>query len=99
MLLKFESPFKNFKMEYEMNDMEAHMASLAKSRELKLSSEDQLNPYSEKQISNLKSDNQDLEAQLREKDEEIKRLMVELETANKSIYDKERTLKQNVKEV
>jgi hypothetical protein len=36
---------------------------------------------------------------MREKDDEIKRLMVELETANKSIYDKERMVKQNVKEV
>lgn len=90
MLLKFETPFKSFKTDQEMDDMESHLASLAKSRELKLSPEDQINPYSEKQISNLKSDNQDLEAQLKEKDEEIKRLMVELDTSNKSIYDKER---------
>lgn len=99
MVLKFETPFKNFKTDQEMDEAEAHLASLAKSRELKLSAEDQINPYSEKQISTLKSDNQDLEAQIREKDEEVRRLMVELETANKSIYDKERMLKQQTREI
>ena len=62
MLLKFETPFKDFKTDMEMNETEAHLASLAKSRELKLSMDEHVNPYSEKQISNLKTDNQDLEA-------------------------------------
>ena len=48
MLLKFETPFKNFKSDAEMDPNEAHLESIAKSRELKLSAEEALNPLSEK---------------------------------------------------
>jgi hypothetical protein len=36
MMLKFETPFKSFKSDQDMDDVMAHMAALAKSRELKL---------------------------------------------------------------
>jgi chromosome segregation ATPase len=47
----------------------------------------------------LKDDKCDLEQQARDLNEEIKRLNVELETANKSIWDKERAIKQDKREI
>lgn len=60
LLLKFETPFKSLGIDEKMTETEAHMASLAKSRELKLSQE--VNPETEKTISGLKTDKEDLEA-------------------------------------
>lgn len=93
MLLKFETPFRSFKTDQEMDANEAHMDSIAKSRELNLSAEEAMNPYTERQIGNLKTEKEDLEAQLRMKDDEIQRLALDIEVCNKSIHDKERSQK------
>lgn len=49
------------------------------------------------QYASLKEEKVELEQRVSEYQEEIKRLMIELETANKSILDKERQLRQEKK--
>lgn len=79
--------YDNIEMEY-----------FAKSREVKGINSKEKNNMASKQVVMLKDENISLLQQAEEKDEEIKRLTVELETSNKSIYDKERQLKQEQKE-
>lgn len=47
----------------------------------------------------MKDDKFDLEQQIKDLTEEAKRLNDELETANKSIWDKERAIKQDKREI
>jgi hypothetical protein len=79
--------YDNIEMEY-----------FAQSREVKGINSKEKNSMASKQVVMLKDENISLLQQAEEKDEEIKRLTVELETSNKSIYDKERQLKQEQKE-
>jgi hypothetical protein len=102
MILKHESPM-NYG-EYKQEGMKScqydniEMEYFAQSREVKGINSKEKNSMASKQVVILKDENFGLVQQVEEKDEEIKRLTVELETSNKSIYDKERMLKQEQKE-
>lgn len=66
------------------------MEEFASSRELKSINSKEKNLVASKQLIILKEEKAGLEQQIEEKDEEVKRLTIELDTSNKSIYDKER---------
>ena len=53
----------------------------------------------EKEISSIKEEKIELEQRLKDSKEEIKVLTIDLDTANKSIYDKERTDKQLTRDI
>lgn len=53
----------------------------------------------EKEISSIKEEKIELEQRLKDSKEEIKVLTIDLDTANKSIYDKERTVKQLTRDI
>ena len=82
-----------------MDPNEAYNQSFAQSRELNLYAEEAKNPYTEKQICSLKTEKEDLETQLKNKDDEVQRLALDIETCNKSIHDKERAQKQSSREI
>lgn len=98
MILKFEAPMKGMKSDickmastsndFDINSVE--FENFASSREMKGINSKEKSTLALKQIVILKDEKSDLEQQLKDKDEEVKRLTVELDTANKSIYDKER---------
>lgn len=104
MILKFEAPLKSVKSDFSMVGSNSEydsvdMEHFAQSRELKGINSKEKNTLSNKQMVMLKDEKADLESQLKEKDEEIKRLTLELETANKSIYDKERQQMQDKRDI
>ena len=77
--------------DFDINSVE--FENFASSREMKGINSKEKSTLALKQIVILKDEKSDLEQQLKDKDEEVKRLTVELDTANKSIYDKERQQK------
>ena len=94
MLLKFESPIADSELKYEIKACpkfeSMEMEEFASSRELKSINSKEKNLVASKQLIILKEEKAGLEQQIEEKDEEVKRLTIELDTSNKSIYDKER---------
>ena len=103
LLLKFESPIvDSSEVKYEIKACpkfeSMEMEEFASSRELKSINSKDKNLVATKQLIILKEEKAGLEHQIEEKDEEVKRLTIELDTSNKSIYDKERQLKQEQKE-
>ena len=87
------------KKELNFNELDAaEVAQIAQSREMKSVNSKEKHLIATKQVVLLKEENNGLLQQIDEKDEEVKRLTIELDTSNKSIYDKERQLKQEQRE-
>lgn len=106
MILKFEDPIKGMKKDYYVTDQsndfnvkEMDMEHFAQSREMKGINSKEKNTLANQHIIILKDEKQGLEQQLKDKEDELKRMTVELDTANKSIYDKERQQKQDKRDI
>lgn len=96
MLVKFE----RLKLKDELKEEDSDMERLKESRELDgMSKKVKGDPISTSQIRALNDEKTDLEERLMLHVEEIKRLTIELDTANKSIYDKERGQKQDKRDI
>lgn len=95
MLVKFE----RLKIKDEIKE-DSDLERIKESRELDgMSKKVKGDPVLTQQISALNDERTDLEERLKLHIEEIKRLTIELDTANKSIYDKERGQKQDKRDI
>lgn len=97
-VLKFEEPMKQIK--FDSYNMPESMDEYALSRVVKGFGQKSEYPIiNEHQMTQLKTEKDELEQRLKDANDEIKRLTQDLDTANKSIYDKERQQKQDKREI
>jgi hypothetical protein len=90
LLLKFEFPFEKVKLS---PDVKSELDMIAITRQAQIGNGIKSDSLTEKEISSIKEEKIELEQRLKDSKEEIKVLTIDLDTANKSIYDKERTVK------
>ena len=95
MLLKFEVPYENVKFDLgedvKMDGVD--LEALALSRELNINNATARSSMTEQQLNVMKEERDNFEEETKTLKEEHKSLAIELETANKSIADKERNIR------
>ena len=94
MLIKFEFPFADVKPEFK-----SELEAIAISRQATIGSSLKSDMLTDKEVLSLKEEKVELEQRLKDAKEESKMLTVDLDTANKSIYDKERMVKQTTRDI